>query len=255
MRRSGSGGTVCLQIDCAVGAWSGWSECDAATGRRERTRPIVTRPSSDGRACPTLGDAADCAVACVLGAWAPWGECSASCGGGRRTRRRAVDITAKNGGTTCGSSDEADACNTAACIVPTLAIDGFWDVWNWVGVGLVGLLGSALITEIRHGIWLRIRKVATWASTALSLLGLQVREIRGNLAEYCLLTDVRCTPRMPRCPGSPSRLDARASCGPGTGSSWLWCSPNHHLRSALADAGSRGYWVIGAAQGTRSGRG
>ncbi len=36
------------QVDCAVGAWGGWS----ATGLRERE--IVTRPSSDGNACPAL---------------------------------------------------------------------------------------------------------------------------------------------------------------------------------------------------------
>ncbi len=51
-----------MQVDCAVGAWSGWSECAAATGRKERTRSIATQPSSDGRACPALGDAMDCLV-------------------------------------------------------------------------------------------------------------------------------------------------------------------------------------------------
>ncbi len=50
----------CLQVDCAVGAWSRWSKCAAATGRKERTRFIVTRPSSDGNACPALDDATDC---------------------------------------------------------------------------------------------------------------------------------------------------------------------------------------------------
>jgi hypothetical protein len=106
-----------LQVDCAVGAWSGWSACAATTGRRERTRPIVTPPSSDGGACPALDDAMDCAVACVLGAWAPWGECSASCGGGERMRRRAVEFPAMNGGEPCGSTDEAGSCNTAACVM------------------------------------------------------------------------------------------------------------------------------------------
>ncbi len=50
------------QVDCAVGAWGGWSACDADTGRQERTRSIVTPPSSDGNACPALDDASDCAV-------------------------------------------------------------------------------------------------------------------------------------------------------------------------------------------------
>ncbi len=117
-QRCGSGGTCgacCLQVDCAVGDWSGWSQCAAATGRQDRTRPIVTRPSSNGRTCPALDDATDCAVACVLGAWTPWGGCSASCGGGTRTRRRAVEVSAKNGGMKCGSVEEADACNTGDC--------------------------------------------------------------------------------------------------------------------------------------------
>jgi hypothetical protein len=105
----------CLQVDCAVGVWSGWSQCAAATGRQERTRSIGTRPSSDGRACPALDDATDCAVACVPGAWAPWGECSASCGGGKRARRRAVEVPPKHGGAKCGSTDEAGACNTGGC--------------------------------------------------------------------------------------------------------------------------------------------
>ncbi len=117
MRHSGTGGTAFLQVDCVVEEWSGWSQCVAATGRKERTRFIVTPPSSDGRACPALGDAATCAVACVLGAWAPWGECSASCGGGKRTRRRAVEVLPKNGGEKCSSIEEADACNIHACAV------------------------------------------------------------------------------------------------------------------------------------------
>jgi hypothetical protein len=105
-----------VQVDCAVGDWSGWSECDAATGRKDRTRHIVTRPSSKGSACgPALSETTDCAVACVLRAWAPWGECSESCGGGQRVRRRAVEVPAKNGGDTCRSTEEADACNSAAC--------------------------------------------------------------------------------------------------------------------------------------------
>jgi hypothetical protein len=32
-------------------------------------------------------------------------------------RWRAVEFPAKNGGEACGSTDEADACNTAACVM------------------------------------------------------------------------------------------------------------------------------------------
>jgi hypothetical protein len=82
-----------VQVDGAVGVWSGWSQCAAAAGRKDRARHIVTPPSSDGRACPALGDATDCAVACVLGAWAPWGECSASCGGGHAANASAMFVS------------------------------------------------------------------------------------------------------------------------------------------------------------------
>jgi hypothetical protein len=109
------------QVDCEVAEWSAWAQCDAATGRKDRTRFIATRPSSDGNVCPALDDATDCAVQCEMGAWGPWGECSASCGGGKRTRRRAVEVPAKNGGKTCGSTEEADACNTTACVVQARA--------------------------------------------------------------------------------------------------------------------------------------
>ncbi len=50
----------CFQVDCAVGDWSGWFECDADTGRMERTRPIIMWPSSDGNVCPALDDATGC---------------------------------------------------------------------------------------------------------------------------------------------------------------------------------------------------
>jgi hypothetical protein len=104
------------QVDCVVGAWGGWSACDDATGRQDRTRLIVT-PPYEGRACPALDEKADCMVACVLDAWAPWGECSASCGGGKRVRQRAVEVSEKHGGAKCGSTEEADACNTGGCVL------------------------------------------------------------------------------------------------------------------------------------------
>jgi hypothetical protein len=65
-----------------------------------------------------VGDALGAFVQdCLVGAWVPWGECSASCGGGKRTRRRPVEVPAKNGGAKCGSTEEADACNTGGCTV------------------------------------------------------------------------------------------------------------------------------------------
>jgi hypothetical protein len=44
-----------LQVDCAVGEWSGWSECDAAIGRKERTRFIVARGGGGRPRVPGAG--------------------------------------------------------------------------------------------------------------------------------------------------------------------------------------------------------
>jgi hypothetical protein len=78
----------------------------------------VRRPL--GLASAALGDARVAFVQdCLVGAFAPLGECSASCGGGRRTRRRPVEVPAKHGGEKCASTEEADACNTGGCAVPS----------------------------------------------------------------------------------------------------------------------------------------
>ncbi len=47
------------QVDCEVAEWSEWAQCAAATGRKERTRPIVTQPEG-GTACPLLEEASAC---------------------------------------------------------------------------------------------------------------------------------------------------------------------------------------------------
>jgi serine/threonine protein kinase len=46
-------------VDCEVAEWSAWAQCDATTGRKERTRPIVTQPEG-GTACPPLEEASAC---------------------------------------------------------------------------------------------------------------------------------------------------------------------------------------------------
>jgi hypothetical protein len=117
-----------LQVECEVAEWSEWAQCDAATGRKERTRPIVTQPEG-GTACPLL--------------------------------------------------EEVSACSRAERLLRFI-INGVLDNWNWVFVGLLTLLSSGLQSEIRKGMWLMIKKVATWAaSAALSLLfPPKVRQVR-----------------------------------------------------------------------------
>ncbi len=102
-------------IQCVVGDWSGWFGCEGASGRNLRKRKVVTQPSVTSDECPPLEEAQQCKVRCVLAAWQPWSECSVTCCDGRRARRRAVEVSAKNGGAGCGSTEEADGCNSGAC--------------------------------------------------------------------------------------------------------------------------------------------
>jgi hemicentin len=84
-------------IDCVLGDWNGFSNCDKScgTGIQSRERSIAREHAFGGAACPDLIDsqncnAHSCPVDCVVPAWTDedWGACSVSCGGGTRTRTR-----------------------------------------------------------------------------------------------------------------------------------------------------------------------
>jgi hypothetical protein len=52
---------TCLPVDCELGEWQDWGECDARCGPgvKQRTRPVVVRPMNGGRPCePTVEKAA-----------------------------------------------------------------------------------------------------------------------------------------------------------------------------------------------------
>ena len=122
-------------VDCQLGEWSAWSECDAECGggMRFRTRPVLQYPENGGALCGDTIEFAecnlqDCPVECQLGEWSAWSECDAECGGGVRFRTRPVLQYPENGGALCGDTIEFAECNLQDC--PVECQLGEWSAWS-----------------------------------------------------------------------------------------------------------------------------
>jgi len=52
----------CLAVDCEVGHWREWGECDVRCGPgvRQRTRPVIVAPLNGGQACPPTVEKSAC---------------------------------------------------------------------------------------------------------------------------------------------------------------------------------------------------
>lgn len=112
-------------VDCQVSAWSAYGACSTLCGggEQESTRTVLVHPTAGGQPCDALQRTRECntqpcpvPVHCVLSTWTPWSSCSAECDGGIRNRSRTIVVHPQNGGTQCGSTYQAEPCNTGACM-------------------------------------------------------------------------------------------------------------------------------------------
>jgi len=131
-------------VDCVLGEWSQWSECNKACGGGEQTRKrqIVTPDEGGGKPCSHLHETRSCntqscAIDCKVSSWGPWSDCSKSCGGGTSGRSRTIKREPAHGGKECPSTlTEEKACNTEACPdekednSPTDCVLSDWNAWT-----------------------------------------------------------------------------------------------------------------------------
>jgi len=84
-------------IDCKVGDWEDWAECDRCSGEKKRLRELITEPQHGGVECdPTaMEEIGKCdrtcheETVCEWNGWEPWTKCSMTCGkGGKKVRQR-----------------------------------------------------------------------------------------------------------------------------------------------------------------------
>jgi hypothetical protein len=91
-------------------------------------RKIVTKETmatddatvSCGVRCPDLSrnmkcNQKKCPVDCEMSEWSGWSKCTADCEGGVRSRTRSLMVKPKNGGISCNTAEETEACNTMSC--------------------------------------------------------------------------------------------------------------------------------------------
>ena len=54
--------SVIAAVDCEVGPWQEWGDCDVRCGPgvRQRTRPVIVTPLNGGQACPPTVEKTTC---------------------------------------------------------------------------------------------------------------------------------------------------------------------------------------------------
>lgn len=123
-------------VNCALAAWSPWTDCSktCAGGTRTRSRSVAVEKKMGGKRCkgPTSASEAcnsqGCPVNCKWDSWAFWTTCSKTCGSGQRERKRGYITRAANGGKHCtGSEAQGGLCNVMGCPVNCAWND--WQEW------------------------------------------------------------------------------------------------------------------------------
>jgi hypothetical protein len=147
-------------IDCVLGDWNGFSNCDKScgTGIQSRERSIAREHAFGGAACPDLIDsqncnAHSCPVDCVVPAWTDedWGACSVSCGGGTRTRTRVASQEAQHGGVACAALTGTGTCNAQPCPIDCEFTESGWSTCSATCGGGLQTKTRTVTAGAQHG--------------------------------------------------------------------------------------------------------
>jgi hypothetical protein len=109
-------------VDCQVGEWSAYVECDKKCdgGMQARQRTVEAPSQNGGGSCPYLTQSRTCntfgcATDCALSEWGAWDDCSQACGGGDQTRVRTVITYPSSRGLPCAGLEQTRQCNLQKC--------------------------------------------------------------------------------------------------------------------------------------------
>jgi len=127
------------------------SEVYTCGGWQTVQRKVVVQPPANddgtvcGLQCPDLTrtkrcNQKKCPVNCEMSEWSGWSKCTADCEGGVRSKTRSLMVKPKNGGLSCNTAEETEACNTMSCDRDCLL--GRWTSWTPCSVACGGGLQS-----------------------------------------------------------------------------------------------------------------
>jgi len=119
-------------VDCVMGNWSQWSQCDepCGPGVQTRERNVSVPASHGGRACSNPVEQRNCTIGpcpvdCVMSNWTDVGSCSASCGNGQQNQTRTIQVLHLHGGASCPT----ELTRLVTCSVQPCPVDCVLSSW------------------------------------------------------------------------------------------------------------------------------
>ncbi|KAJ8308291.1 hypothetical protein KUTeg_013165 [Tegillarca granosa] len=133
----------CCPVDCVLGDWSVWTECNTTCGIGHKTRMrFVQKPECFGKECPEDPTSTetvecekyvneDCTRFLLVSPWSTWSSCGLNngfCGEGKKTRDRTIITDSKCKGVPCPDLNVTQVCYGKCCRQDCVVSE--WTEWS-----------------------------------------------------------------------------------------------------------------------------